>query len=105
MAGPTVLLALLIGPDGSISVQSVSDEVPVQLGFTREDFLTSKASTPEIARMSEVNWAHHLSGLPTGCSMCACPNEGVAASASAKVNAMVRIATISAIPPDLRGPK
>lgn len=44
MAGPLVDLALLIESDGSISVRFVSDEVPAQLGFTREDFLTSKVS-------------------------------------------------------------
>jgi diguanylate cyclase (GGDEF)-like protein/PAS domain S-box-containing protein len=44
MAGLYVHLALLIGSDGSISVQSVSDEVPAPLGFPREDFLTSKVS-------------------------------------------------------------
>jgi diguanylate cyclase (GGDEF)-like protein/PAS domain S-box-containing protein len=44
MDGPNVHLALLIGLDGSVSVQSVSNEVPAHLGFTREDFLTSKVS-------------------------------------------------------------
>ena len=44
MEGPQVHLALLIGLDGSVSVQSASNEVPTQLGFTPEEFLTSKVS-------------------------------------------------------------
>jgi len=44
MEGPHVHLALLIGLDGSVSVQSASNEVPAQLGFTPEEFLTSKVS-------------------------------------------------------------
>src|SRR5271157_1345516 len=44
MAELPIHLALLIGLDGSISVQSVSNEVTAQLGFTREDFLISKLS-------------------------------------------------------------
>jgi len=42
MEGSHVHLALLIGLDGSVSVQSASNEVPTQLGYTPEEFLTSK---------------------------------------------------------------
>ncbi len=48
MDGHNVHLALLIGLDGSISVQSVSNEVPAHIGFTREDFLTSKVNFSHI---------------------------------------------------------
>jgi diguanylate cyclase (GGDEF)-like protein/PAS domain S-box-containing protein len=44
MEGSHVRLALLIGLDGSISVQSASNEVPAQLGYTPEEFLTSKVN-------------------------------------------------------------
>jgi diguanylate cyclase (GGDEF)-like protein/PAS domain S-box-containing protein len=44
MAERHVQLALLIGSDGSITVQSAGDEVPAHFGFAREDFLTSKVN-------------------------------------------------------------
>ncbi len=63
MDGPNVHLALLIGSDGSISVQSVSNEAPAQLGFTREEFLTSKVSFHHIVHPGDSDIAADLFSL------------------------------------------
>ena len=43
------------------------------------------ASTPEIARISDVNWAHQRSGLPAGRAMCAWSSDGAAKPATTSV--------------------
>ncbi len=63
------------------------------------------ASTPEIARISDVNWAHQRSGLPAGRAMCAWSSDGAAKPATTSVSAIVTIATTRASIPDFRGPK
>ncbi|MFZ0304795.1 MAG: EAL domain-containing protein [Terracidiphilus sp.] len=60
MAEPTVDLALGVGSDGSISVQSVSDEVPALLGFSRKDFLTSKVKLNHLVHSGDLDKAAPL---------------------------------------------
>jgi diguanylate cyclase (GGDEF)-like protein/PAS domain S-box-containing protein len=60
MDGLQVHLALLIGSDGSVSVQSVSHEVSTQLGFTPEDFLSSKVSFDHIVHPGDADVAATL---------------------------------------------
>jgi diguanylate cyclase (GGDEF)-like protein/PAS domain S-box-containing protein len=60
MNGSIVHFALLIGSDGSVSVQSVSNEVPAHLGFTREDFLTSKVNFSHIVHPGDSDIAASL---------------------------------------------
>jgi diguanylate cyclase (GGDEF)-like protein/PAS domain S-box-containing protein len=70
MAGPYVHLALLIGLDGSVSVQSVSNEVPAQLGFTPEDFLTSKVSFNHLVHPGDSDIAASLLSLQINAPSC-----------------------------------
>ena len=60
MDGPSVHLALLIGKDGSKSVQSASQEVPALLGFTPEEFLTSKVDLLNIVHPGDSEVAEVL---------------------------------------------
>ena len=60
MAERHVQLALLIGSDGSFSVQSAGDEVPAHLGFAREDFLASRVSLNHLVHSGDSDVAATL---------------------------------------------